>query len=273
MLPTPTLPLSARIAAGFLIALLLLTITGLVIPEHLPRLLKEIVCFAWMLPGAPLLVVLANDMAQLRKLRLLLRHATEVPKPVVAPALEPARPVTGDEDEEHDEDDIDDGPDIVIDEEGVAADLIARWRAWRWWLLGIAALTGAVALVFGKVWMALAIYLLAPAVLRELYLAINALESATAKTWQTLHPLERALARTYSALLGLAMLAGMLGMAGWIGYLIFVEPSRFHFRPGHIGVALMWVLALGAGAHFVRRMGWMAVRRATAVAPREDALP
>jgi hypothetical protein len=190
-----------------------------------------------------------------------MRHATEVPRSNGTPATAPPDAIGEDDDEDGHDELADAGFDLTVDQEGVAAEWVVRWRAWRWWLYGIAALTLAAALVFGKVWMVLGFYALAPALLWEVYLAVNALEAATAATWLTLHPLERALARAWAALLGLGMLAGVLGMLGWIVYLAFYYPSHFHFRPQDVGVALLWVYAGGAGLIFASRMGWMAVRR------------
>jgi hypothetical protein len=273
MLPTPRLPLSARLAAGFLIALLLLTVVALAFPEAVPRLVKEPICILWMLPGAPLAVLLANDLARLRQLRLLLRHATEVPRDDVeggAPTPLPGQDTgldhdedSGDDEDDEDEDELpDDVPELRIDQEGVAAALVARWRGWRKWLLGIAVLTVAVHFAFGPWWMAVALYLLAPAVLREIYLAINALEEATPAAWRSLHPLERALARAEAALLGGSVLVGMVGALAWVVYRLCFDSGNVHFKPGHIGVALLWLSAFAAGVHFVQRMAWIVLRRA-----------
>jgi hypothetical protein len=258
MLPPPRFPTSARIAAILLLALLALTITALAIPQHLPRLLKEIVCFAWLLPGAPLLILLANDLSTWRREQIVARHA-HLPAPVPARPTAPAS-VDASGDVDDDEDNGDDDAmafDVVVDEDGVSAELLARWRGWRWWLLGIAGLTAAVWAVFGDVWMALGFYVLVPALVRELYLALNALEAMTPGMWSTLSTWERLWLRAWPFVLGLGLAAAFLAAVN----LFAAEFWKATWTPAFVvqvvggSVIAGWALFLmGGGAWRLLRM-------------------
>jgi hypothetical protein len=267
MLPAPRLPLSSRLAAVFLAVLLLATIAGVVLPtpwiRAVPLLLRQVFCFAWMFPGLPLLVLLVNDLANQRQDRLISRHATLVPAVVVpAAAVGDAGPDASPGDEDEDDPVAADEPTLVFDHEAIAAEQLARWRRWRRWLLGIATLTVATRLAFGGWWMAVALYVLAPALVFEIYLAINLQEAMTPAVWRTLRPFERALARLYPAVLGLGAALVMLTALGALVYALATATWNVKRVLSLIAGLAMWSWALHALVAMVRHLGWMAFRRA-----------
>ena len=222
MLPAPRLSLSSSIAAGILVAVVVSTAVAIAAPQILPDVVKDVICGAGFILGLPLFVLLVNDLANLRRDRLLSEHAMlspAVPEAQVPEAIERAVARTlQDEDLYEDEDDCevegDPPPRILFDYDAIADAQWRRWRGWRPWLVGIVGLTIATKIAFGPVWMAVAFYVLAPAVLREIYLVINALEAMTPAVWAGAPAWERVLARAYPGVLGAALVAALLTLVG-----------------------------------------------------------
>ena len=155
--------------------------------------------------GLPLVVMVINDLSELRQSRILFRNLDVYPPTEEDPVQW-----------------------FDVKYEPLAAEHIARWRRWFPWLLGIlaamalAAVAGLPAFVF--------IGLLIVGFGRELFLAVNVLEWLVPANWMGLSAAERLRLRLCLLVSALATGVISLGIVGVVYYLFFVSDERLSWR-------------------------------------------
>ena len=193
-LPTPQMEASTRIALWVLACVLLFAIASVWLPEPAGWIAFMLVMYV----GLSLGLMVLLDFRRLKTSRLALARMQLAPPTVDDPAAR-----------------------VLLDATALAQDMLKPWRAWRPWLAGFALLAIAVGFLVpgpptARVTAAAVVFVVG--LLRDAFLAINALEVMPADAWASLRRPERALLRAYAAVLGSIVLAGSLAVVAALGW-------------------------------------------------------
>jgi hypothetical protein len=235
-MPTPQLRDSTRIGLWILAGLV---VYSLIMP-WLPYPFGIALTLLWLYVGLPLFLLLWKDLGQLRRDRMLARHA------LLRVSVEDEE-VLG----------------LQIEEAPLAQEHLQSWHAWRRWLV----LGGVLALLLGlfgnyledwRLGLAFAVLAWIPFWLRDMYFALSALGWIPPETWRTLSLYDRVALRVHAGVMSVCALALVAGVV-WLMVKVFRNLKHDEFWRLLL-FTLVWGGILLGIASFGLRRAWDALR-------------